>query len=193
MPARVSADVLHTSMCQPAEWQQMFCSVLFCRNEYYWRVWEEPSVWAAVHFVCGGRDGTNARYLPCVSHVSPGNDGCNVKLKTRCAQYVFSVCCTFRPMDVCHCWLMLGAFFSWQTHCSDSMHVSRRRNLNINSHFISCPCGLYINTKVCQTLIPTEGCMRALLHLPRCLCLWAEFVQLLFLVAAKFKTSCFLQ
>lgn len=27
--------------------------------------------------------------------------------------------------------------------------VSRRRNLNINSHFISCPCGLYMNTKVC--------------------------------------------
>lgn len=40
--------------------------------------------------------------------------------------------------------------------CVDNKHivmtvllVSRRRNLNINSHFISCPCGLYINTKVC--------------------------------------------
>lgn len=33
------------------------------------------------------------------------------------------------------------------------MHlVSGRRNLNINSHFISCPCGLYINTKVCLVI-----------------------------------------
>lgn len=28
--------------------------------------------------------------------------------------------------------------------------VSRRNNLNINSYFISCICGLYINTKVCM-------------------------------------------
>ena len=39
----------------------------------------------------------------------------------------------------------LGFHIMYNHHASC---VSRRNNLIINSHFVSCTCGLYINTKV---------------------------------------------
>lgn len=46
------------------------CVSLCCRDVHYWRVREEPAVWAAIHIICRGGNGWDGYYLPRMSHVS---------------------------------------------------------------------------------------------------------------------------
>lgn len=94
------------------------CSIFsFChpRNIYYWRVWEEPAVWTAVHLVCCRGDGRNAHHLPHMSHVSPRN-GCH---NTRCCQSFSKVADVWRSATtgLCHEFCLSSAFCTRIQRC----------------------------------------------------------------------------
>lgn len=91
-----------------------------CRNVYYWRLREKPTIWAAVYLICSGRVGRGSRDLPHVPQVSTTGWA------------------LWNAKHFVSCWRLMLIF------------VFARSYLNISSHFISCPCGLYINTKVCR-------------------------------------------
>lgn len=83
-------------------------------------------------------------------------------------QYILSVVEGMDEMHVicpvCRAWVKYLPVIIHVSTVNSFLHYSRwqlnlkcffvsffffRNNVNINSHFISCPCGLYVNTKVC--------------------------------------------
>lgn len=97
------------------------------RGIHNWRIWEKPTVWAAVHILCCGRDGweRTAYDLPNLSHVSIAP--CRTTYLTK------------QLFDRHICGLLLN---------HNLLLMSSRNNLTVNTHFISCPCSLHINTEV---------------------------------------------